>query len=114
MTARRDRASFLVGGRPVLTARERSVLELVAGGHSTRAIGRHLYVSPQAVTYHIGNLHAKFECENRAGLVARAFVLGFLTTTDWPPRVLEGGPAPSKNEPLARSRESERLSLVST
>jgi DNA-binding CsgD family transcriptional regulator len=98
----------------VLTPRERSVLELVAGGHSTRAIGRRLYVSPQAVTYHIGNLHAKFECGNRAGLVARAFVLGFLTTSDWPPRVVEEGSIPARTNTQARSHESERLSLVST
>jgi DNA-binding CsgD family transcriptional regulator len=98
----------------VLTPRERSVLELVAGGHSTRAIGRRLYVSPQAVTYHIGNLHAKFECGNRAGLVARAFVLGFLTTSDWPPRVIEDGSAPARVELRVGSLESERLSLVST
>ena len=71
---------------PGLTRREADVLELVAEGMSTRDMARSLYVSPQAVTYHIGNLLAKFQCSNRAGLVARAFVTGVLLAT-WPPRV---------------------------
>ena len=71
---------------PELTCREADVLELVAEGLSTREMGRSLHVSPQAVTYHIGNLLAKFQCSNRAGLVTRALVTGVLLAT-WPPRV---------------------------
>jgi DNA-binding transcriptional ArsR family regulator len=61
------------------------VLEQLAEGSSTSEIARRLFVSPQAVTYHIGNLLAKFQSTNRAGLVSRAFVLGILEPI-WPPR----------------------------
>jgi DNA-binding CsgD family transcriptional regulator len=86
------RGGWLRGGehpllwrRPHLTEREARVLELVATGLPTRDIAARLFVSRQAVTYHIGNLLAKFQTTNRAGLVARAYVLGALTLS-WPPR----------------------------
>ena len=62
------------------------MLELVAAGMPTRRIAEILTVSEQCVTYHIGNLLAKFQTENRAGLVGRAFVFGYLSASDWPPR----------------------------
>jgi DNA-binding NarL/FixJ family response regulator len=69
-----------------LTDREEAVLELLAEGWSTEEAARSLYVSRQAITYHVGNLLAKFQCANRTGLVARAFVIGVLEPT-WPPSV---------------------------
>lgn len=75
---------------PSLTPREEAVLELIAAGWSTRQIAETLVVSRQAVTYHIGNLLAKFQMTNRAGLVGRAFVLGYLDDRRWPPRVPSG------------------------
>ena len=72
--------------RVPLTEREADVLELAAVGLTTGAIARDLYVSPQAVTYHLGNLMAKLQCRNRAGLVSRAFVTGLLSSASWPPR----------------------------
>ncbi|MGH3690498.1 MAG: response regulator transcription factor [Microbacterium sp.] len=72
-----------------LTAREIDVLEQVAAGKSTRAAAASLFVSQQAITYHVGNLLAKFQCTSRTGLVSRAFVLGILDRT-WPPRVAHG------------------------
>ena len=71
-----------------LTDREEAVLEQLAEGKSSRAAARSLYVSHQAVTYHVGNLLAKFQCSSRTGLVSRAFVLGILTPT-WPPTIVE-------------------------
>lgn len=71
---------------PRLTRREEAVLELIAQGGSTAQIACMLGVSNQAVTYHLGNLLAKFGSSNRAGLVARAFVYGFLAADSWPPR----------------------------
>ena len=41
------------------------------------------------MTYHVGNLLSKFGCGNRAGLVARAYVLGYLDSEAWPPKLLE-------------------------
>lgn len=73
--------------RVELTDREEAVLEKLAEGKSTREAAECLYVSHQAITYHVGNLLAKFRCANRTGAVARAFVLGILAPT-WPPTVV--------------------------
>ncbi len=74
---------------PGLTEAERRVLVAVAAGLSTQAIASRLFVSRQAVAYHIGNLLRKFQVGNRAGLVSRAFVDGVLTTDRWPPEIAE-------------------------
>jgi DNA-binding CsgD family transcriptional regulator len=68
-----------------LTASEYRVLELVALGLSSRDIGERLWVSRQAVTYHISNLFTKLQANSRASLVARAYALGVLEPTSWPP-----------------------------
>lgn len=81
-----DGDALLPPALPYLTEREAHVLELVATGLYTRDIAPRMFVSHQAVTYHIGNLLAKLQAKNRAGLVARAYALGLLTL-DWPPRV---------------------------
>ena len=70
-----------------LTDREENVLELLASGMSTQQIGAALYISHQAVTYHVGNLLSKLQSSNRTELVGRAFVLGLLSLT-WPPRIV--------------------------
>ena len=70
-----------------LTDREEAVLEQLAEGKSSREAAQCLYVSRQAITYHLGNLLAKFQCTNRTGVVARAFVLGILAPV-WPPRIV--------------------------
>lgn len=72
--------------RICLTERETAVLEQLAAGKPTMAAAKSLFVSQQAITYHVGNLLAKFQCANRSGLIARAFVLGVLECT-WPPRI---------------------------
>ena len=74
-----------------LTDRETAVLEQLAEGKSTSEAAKSLYVSSQAITYHVGNLLAKFGCTSRTGVVSRAFVLGMLGRT-WPPRVLQHPP----------------------
>lgn len=71
-----------------LTDREREVLAQLAEGKSSHEAAQTLYVSDQAITYHVGNLLAKFQCTNRTALIARAFVLGVLSLT-WPPRVID-------------------------
>ena len=91
MTIRTDYdagAADQLGVPPILTPRERVVLELVAEGLSTRQIAEILIVSEQAVTYHVGNLLSKFACDNRAGLVGRAFIFGYLDPVSWPPRLV--------------------------
>jgi DNA-binding CsgD family transcriptional regulator len=70
---------------PPLTSSEVRVLELVAVGLSTKVIARRLYISEKAVEYHIRHLLWKFDTRNRAGVVARAYVLGYLAPETWPP-----------------------------
>lgn len=70
-----------------LTTAEVRVLELVAQGLSTRQIGAILWVSNQAVTYHISHMLQKLGAKNRAGLVARAYAAGVLDPNGWPPSV---------------------------
>ncbi len=100
----------LLGPRLVLTEREADVLVLLAAGLSTGDIARRLYVSCQAVTYHVGNLLGKLQCENRTGLVARAFVLGLLAIDAWPPRLAQR----AGEVPRDPSLRGERLSPVRT
>jgi DNA-binding CsgD family transcriptional regulator len=75
--------------RPVRrpTIAELRVLQLVALGLSSREIASRLWVSRQAVTYHIGNLFMKLHADSRAGLVARAYALGIFSPGIWPPAI---------------------------
>jgi DNA-binding CsgD family transcriptional regulator len=78
--------------RPVrrITAAELRVLQFVALGLTSREIAESIWVSRQAVTYHIGNLLMKLRADTRAGLVARAYALGILCPGTWPPAVNPG------------------------
>jgi DNA-binding CsgD family transcriptional regulator len=69
------------------TPAEARVLELAASGLSTAQIAQRLWVTPSAVTFHIGNLLHKLGVGNRAGAIARAYALGLLDAGAWPPRV---------------------------
>ena len=64
------------GGR--LTAREREVLRLVAQGLSGRAIGRHLFLAPSTVAYHLTAVFNKLGAGTRAQAVAVAARRGLL------------------------------------
>ncbi|HYO61183.1 MAG TPA: helix-turn-helix transcriptional regulator [Actinomycetota bacterium] len=70
---------------PRLTVQEIRTLELVAMGLSTTQIAGRLFVSPQTVAYHVGNLLRKLEAQNRAGLVGRAYFEKVLDADKWPP-----------------------------
>lgn len=58
--------------RPDLTDRERDVLRLLAAGLPNREIGRQLYLSPETVKTHLGNIYRKLGVDSRtqAALVA--------------------------------------------
>jgi DNA-binding CsgD family transcriptional regulator len=64
---------------------DRRVLELVAGGLTSKEIARRLFLSRQAVAYHIASMFNKLGAETRAGLVGRAYALGVLRPGRWPP-----------------------------
>jgi DNA-binding NarL/FixJ family response regulator len=57
---------------PVLTDRERVILEAVAAGLSTAAISKDLWVSEHTVKFHLTNIYRKLGVPNRAGAVRYA------------------------------------------
>ena len=59
-------------GIPVLTRREKEVLELIADGMTNNEIAQKLFISVTTVDTHRKNLLAKFEAKNIAALVKAA------------------------------------------
>ena len=64
--------------RPILTAREREVLVLIADGLSAPEIGERLFVSASTVKTHMGHLYEKLDVSDRAACVAEAMRRGLL------------------------------------
>jgi DNA-binding NarL/FixJ family response regulator len=54
---------------PLLTDRERTILDAVADGKTTAAISRDLWVSEHTVKFHLTNIYRKLGVANRAGAV---------------------------------------------
>jgi DNA-binding CsgD family transcriptional regulator len=71
--ALRDRGRAELG---VLTSREVQILELVAVGRTSVAIGRVLDVSPRTVAKHLERIYRKLGVGNRAAAVSLAFSSG--------------------------------------
>jgi DNA-binding CsgD family transcriptional regulator len=69
-TGARPRTTAL-RGVPALTASERRVVALAAGGQTNRDIAQALYVTPKTVEVHLGNAYRKLEIRSRRQL-ARA------------------------------------------
>ncbi len=65
-------------GKPVLTRREKEVLELIAEGLTNGEVAEKLFVSTTTVDTHRKNLLAKFEAKNTAELVKLAFYHKFI------------------------------------
>jgi DNA-binding NarL/FixJ family response regulator len=66
-------------GEPGLTAREKEVLEMLAGGARNRDIAAALSISERTVKVHVANLMGKLEANTRTEAVARAIKLGLLS-----------------------------------
>ncbi|MFG2086349.1 MULTISPECIES: response regulator [unclassified Spirillospora] len=62
-----------------LTEREGDVLRLMAKGRSNAEIARELYVSPQTVKTHVGNILAKLQARDRTQAVILAYETAFIT-----------------------------------
>jgi DNA-binding NarL/FixJ family response regulator len=62
-----------------LTEREADVLRLVAKGRSNAEIAGELFVSPQTVKTHVGNILAKLQARDRTQAVILAYETGFIT-----------------------------------
>jgi DNA-binding CsgD family transcriptional regulator len=58
---------------PALTPREREVVRLVAQGMTSREVAAALYVTPKAISYHLGNVFAKLGVTSRRQLWGRSF-----------------------------------------
>jgi DNA-binding NarL/FixJ family response regulator len=75
--------ALIRGDRPtesgtLLTAREKDVLALLAAGLANREIGERLFLSPETVKTHLGNIYRKLEVDGRAHAVAVALRKGLL------------------------------------
>jgi DNA-binding NarL/FixJ family response regulator len=62
-----------------LTEREGDVLRLIAKGMSNSEIAGELFVSPQTVKTHVGNVLAKLHARDRTQAVICAYETGFIT-----------------------------------
>ena len=56
-----------------LTERERTMLEAVSRGLSTKAISRELWISEKTVKFHLTNIYRKLGVHNRTGAMRYAF-----------------------------------------
>jgi DNA-binding CsgD family transcriptional regulator len=75
------------GGRLQLTDLDARILQGVAMGMSTVNLATKLYLSRQGVEYHVGTMLKKFKAGNRPALVSRAYSIGVLDASSWPPKV---------------------------
>jgi DNA-binding NarL/FixJ family response regulator len=61
---------------PLLTEREREILDAVAAGLPTAAISKKLWVSEHTVKFHLTNIYRKLGVANRAGAIRYALEHG--------------------------------------
>jgi non-specific serine/threonine protein kinase len=73
-----ERAEAAIGGRDLLSPREREVLQLVAQGRSNREIADALIVTEHTAKYHVAQLLNKLGAGSRAEAVTRAVAAGLL------------------------------------
>jgi LuxR family maltose regulon positive regulatory protein len=62
-----------------LTDREQDVLELMAAGLTNAEIGEQLFISPETVKKHAGNIYGKLHVHTRTEAAARARELELLS-----------------------------------
>ncbi|GAA2531891.1 response regulator transcription factor [Streptomyces levis] len=66
---------------PMLTAREREILDLLAGGLSYRQIAQRLFVADKTVRNHVGSIFSKLQVHDRAAAIVRARDAGLGSAT---------------------------------
>ena len=76
---RHARAAVAVRAADTLTPRERSVLDLVAGGRTNRQVGAELFISEKTVSVHLSRVMAKLGASSRTEAVSMAYERGLLT-----------------------------------
>ena len=87
VTMRSSRQRDCSRGYVSLSDRELAVLRLIASGRTNAQIAAELYLSNQSVGRCIGTLLLRTHADNRAELVARAYVEGVLDHDVWPPKL---------------------------
>lgn len=65
--------------RPVLSAREREVLLLIAKGLSAKEVALRTSLSPRTVEHHVETIRHKLRARNRAHIVLKALAYGEIT-----------------------------------
>lgn len=68
-----------IGEAPVLSRREKEVLELIVEEHTTPEIANKLHISPNTVESHRSNMFSKLGVRNVAGLVRVAFTMRLIS-----------------------------------
>ena len=63
-----------------LTERERTMLEAISRGLSTKAISRELWISEKTVKFHLTNIYRKLGVHNRTGAMRYAYENGLVAT----------------------------------
>lgn len=62
------------------------ILAQAAAGATTATIARAVGLTADGVNYHLARLSTRLDAPNRTALVARAYVVGLLDPTAWPPK----------------------------
>lgn len=63
---------------PLLTAREKEVLQLIAENHTSKEIAEQLFLSKRTIDHHRNNLLLKLDVKNSAALIKKAISMGLL------------------------------------
>lgn len=67
---------------PQLTAKETSVLKVMARGYSYKEAAQHLHISPNTIPNHIKNIYRKLQVHSRGEAVYEALRLGIIEKVD--------------------------------
>ncbi|KAA5828457.1 PAS domain-containing protein [Saccharopolyspora hirsuta] len=70
---------------------EARILALAASGDTTARIAKAVGLTVDGVNYHLTQLSRRWDVRGRTALVARAYALGVLDPTAWPPVAAEPG-----------------------
>jgi DNA-binding NarL/FixJ family response regulator len=92
------------GGTPLLTPREREVIELLGLGLDVSRIARRLNITVHTCRGHVKSLLAKFGCHTQLEVVVAATRLAMINS---PRDLVDGTPARTvvRPDPLAQERE---------
>lgn len=71
-------AELRKNGEQILTSRQREILSLISGGHSSGAVAEVLGVSPDTVRNHLRNIFARLGVHSRVEAVSKAYKLRLL------------------------------------